>query len=141
MKAIQKFVADDGTEFATEAEALAHDARVNAEASVEAYLATTELKGAQRTMSKNAILGYLGFNSQQLALALDNAETLLSTGITSGGGLVSGSVGGEVGSLADGGEIGNSSPSELVPEPMPEPSPESEATETTSRRGRRARSE
>lgn len=59
MKTIQKYVADDGTEFNTAEEAAQHDAKVAAEVSVEAYLATTELKGAQRTMAKNAIVGYL----------------------------------------------------------------------------------
>jgi hypothetical protein len=67
MKAITKFAAEDGTEFNTEAEALAHDASLQAEKNVDAYLDSVAMKGANRTKARNAILGYLGYAAPKSA--------------------------------------------------------------------------
>lgn len=60
-KQISKFLSNDGTEFATEHEANAHDESLAAANSIEAYFKRAGYEKAQAGLLRKAIPGYLAF--------------------------------------------------------------------------------
>lgn len=63
MQQITKFVADDGTEFKTEGEALARDAEIATEKSVEAFLAAENFPKAHAGFLRTVLPKFVAFMS------------------------------------------------------------------------------
>ena len=65
MKQKLVFFANDDTPFNTPAEALAHDAKLETAAQVDAFLSSesSPYKGAQASIARNAILGFVAYQA------------------------------------------------------------------------------
>lgn len=62
---IQKYVASDGTEFATQGEAEAHEMTLKTKEVVEAFIVSANYKKVQAGMARNMIPAFLAFQAGQ----------------------------------------------------------------------------